>query len=267
MSVGKMIDNKNNDLSMKIDKKKIPEHVAIIMDGNGRWATKKGLPRSFGHKKGVGVLKEILKAAKTLGCKVITVYAFSTENWTRPAKEVDFLISLFSEVLKKEIEEIHQDSIKIKFIGDLTPFPENLKTIISTSESLTKNNNDFLFNVCVNYGGRQEIVKVAKELALKSSSGEIKPSEVNEELFNSELLTQGIKDPELLIRTSGEKRISNFLLWQLAYSEIYISDILWPDFNELEFFKAIIDYQSRNRRFGGIESLPSESFKDSQCSS
>jgi len=264
MSLGKIIDKKNNDLSKRIDKQKIPEHVAIIMDGNGRWATKKGLPRSFGHNKGVSVLKEILKASKKLGCKVLTVYAFSTENWIRPRKEVDFLINLFSEVLSDEIEEIHEESIKIKFVGDLTPFPETLKKIISSSEYLTKNNNNFLLNVCVNYGGRQEIVKVAKKLALKSSSGEIKPSEINEELFNSELLTRGIKDPELLIRTSGEKRISNFLLWQLAYSEIYISDVLWPEFNEHEFLKAIIDYQSRNRRFGGIESLPNESFEDSQ---
>ena len=263
MTIGKIIDNKNNNLSKKIDKQKIPEHVAIIMDGNGRWATKKGLPRTYGHKRGVSVLKEILKASKKLGCKVLTVYAFSTENWSRPKKEVDFLINLFDEVLRNEIEEIHQESIKLKFIGDLTPFPENLKKIIYSSESLTKNNNTFLLNVCLNYGGRQEIVKVAKELALKSSSGEIKPSEVNEELFNSELLTGGIKDPELLIRTSGEKRISNFLLWQLAYSEIYISEVLWPDFNEYEFLKAIIDYQSRNRRFGGIESLPNESFEDS----
>ena len=267
MSLEKIIENKNADLSKRIDKHKIPEHIAIIMDGNGRWATRKGLPRSFGHKQGVSVLKKILKAAKNLGCKVITVYAFSTENWTRPTKEVDFLINLFSEVLKNEIKEIHEESTKIKFIGDLAPFPENLKEIISSSESLTRDNNTFLFNVCVNYGGRQEIVKVAKELALKSSSGEIKPSEINEELFNSELLTGGIKDPELLIRTSGEKRISNFLLWQLAYSEIYISDVLWPDFNEFEFLKAIIDYQSRNRRFGGIESLPNESFEDSQYSS
>jgi len=267
MSLGKIIDKKNKDLSKRIDKQKVPEHVAIIMDGNGRWATRQGLPRKYGHKKGVNVLKEILKASKKLGCKVLTVYAFSTENWTRPTKEVDFLINLFSEVLRNEIEEIHEESTKIKFIGDLTPFPETLKNIISTSESLTKNNKKFLLNVCVNYGGRQEIVKVAKELALKSSSGEIKPSEVNEELFNSELLTQGIKDPELLIRTSGEKRISNFLLWQLAYSEIYISEVLWPDFNEYEFLKAIIDYQSRNRRFGGIESLPKESYEDSQYSS
>jgi len=267
MTLGKIIDKKYNDLSKKIDKHKVPEHVAIIMDGNGRWATKKGLPRSFGHKQGVSVLKEILKAAKNLGCKVITVYAFSTENWTRPSKEVDFLINLFSEVLKNEIDEIHEESTKIKFIGDLTPFPKNLKEIISSSESLTKNNNEFLINVCVNYGGRQEIVKVAKKLALKFSSGELTPSEVNEELFSSELLTGGIKDPELLIRTSGEKRISNFLLWQLAYSEIYISDLLWPDFNEYEFLKAILDYQSRNRRFGGIESLSNESFEDSQTSS
>ena len=267
MSIEKIIENKNNSLIMKIDKQKIPEHVAIIMDGNGRWATKKGLPRSFGHKEGVGVLKEILKASKNLGCKVLTVYAFSTENWTRPTKEVDFLINLFSEVLKNEIKKIHEESTKIKFIGDLTPFPKNLKEIISSSESLTKNNNKFLFNVCVNYGGRQEIVKVAKELALKSSSGEIKPSEIDEELFNSALLSRGINDPELLIRTSGEKRLSNFLLWQLAYSEIYISDVLWPEFNEYEFHKAIIDFQSRDRRFGGIESLSNESFKDSQYSS
>ena len=266
MNLGKII-KMNSELSKRIDKQKIPEHIAIIMDGNGRWATKKGLPRSHGHNKGVDALKDIMKASKKLGCKILTVYAFSTENWTRPTKEVDFLINLFSEVLKNEIEEIHEESTKIKFIGDLTPFPKNLKEIISSSESLTKNNNKFLFNVCVNYGGRQEIVKVAKELALKSSSGEIKPSEVNEELFNSELLTRGIKDPELLIRTSGEKRISNFLLWQLAYSEIHVSEVLWPDFNEFEFLKAIIDYQSRDRRFGGIESIQKESYKDSQYSS
>ncbi len=267
MVLEKINSRKNDDLSKRIDKNKLPEHIAIIMDGNGRWATRRGLPRSFGHKRGVSVLKEILRTSKDLGCKVLTVYAFSTENWARPTKEVEYLINLFNVVLRNEIEELHQESIKIKFIGDLTPFPDSLKNIIYSSESLTKNNSSFLFNICVNYGGRQEIVKVAKELALKSFSGEINPSEVNEELFNSELLTQGIKDPELLIRTSGEKRISNFLLWQLAYSEIYISDVLWPDFNKFEFLKAIIDYQSRDRRFGGIESLSNESFEDSQYSS
>ena len=267
MNLGKIIDKTNNDLSKKIDKQKVPEHVAIIMDGNGRWATKKGLPRSFGHNKGVSVLKDTIKVSKKLGCRILTVYAFSTENWSRPNKEVAFLINLFEKVLKKEIGEINQEGIKIKFVGDLSPFPESLKSIFNSSEDLTEHNKNFTLNVCVNYGGRQEIVKVAKQLAHKSFSGEINPSEVNEQLFNSELLKQGINDPELLIRTSGEKRISNFLLWQLAYSEIYISDVLWPDFNESEFIKAIIDYQSRNRRFGGIESLPNESFKDSYCSS
>ena len=253
MNLENIISKKNSDLSIKIDKQKVPEHVAIIMDGNGRWAIKKGLPRTFGHNKGVSVLKETIKISKKLGCKILTVYAFSTENWSRPTKEVDFLISLFEKVLKKEIAEINQEGIRIKFIGDLSPFPQSLKSTFNNSEVLTANNKNFTLNVCVNYGGRQEIVKVAKQLALKSFSGEINPSEVNEKLFNAELLKQGIKDPELLIRTSGEKRISNFLLWQLAYSEIYISEVLWPDFNESEFIKAIIDYQSRNRRFGGIE--------------
>ncbi len=253
-------------ISDEIDKQRIPEHVAIIMDGNGRWATKKGLPRSVGHHKGVSVLKEIIKVSKKIGCKVLTVYAFSTENWTRPQKEVDFLINLFEKVLKKEIDDIHQESIKIKFIGELSPFSKALKSIINISEALTKNNNNFTLNICINYGGRQEIVKVAKQISQKTFSGEIKPSDVNEQLINSELLTQGLKDPELVIRTGGEKRISNFLLWQLAYSEIYISEVFWPDFDEFEFCKAIIDYQSRNRRFGGIESLTEESFKDSSCS-
>ena len=266
MSSKKIITERNLELSKDIDKRKVPQHIAIIMDGNGRWATKKGLPRSFGHNKGVSVLKEIIKASKNLGCRVLTVFAFSTENWARPNKEVDYLINLFGKVLSKEIDEIHAESIKIKFIGDLSPFPETLKLILQSAESRTQNNQDFILNVCVNYGGRQEIVKVAKEIALKSFNGEIKASEVNEELFNSELLTKGVKDPELLIRTSGEKRISNFLLWQLAYSEIYITDVLWPDFNEVEFLKAIIDYQSRNRRFGGLVSLPNESFEDSYCS-
>ena len=252
MSLGKIIDKTCNDLFKRINKQKVPEHVAIIMDGNGRWATKKGLPRSVGHNKGVRVLKEIIEASKKLGCKVLTVYAFSTENWTRPKKEVDFLINLFSDVLKNEIEEIHQELIKIKFIGDINPFPDSLKKIIYSSESLTKNNNSFLLNVCVNYGGRQEIVKVAKELALKTSSGEIKPSEVNEELFNSELLTQGIKDPELLIRTSGEKRISNFLLWQLAYSEIFFEKKLWPDFKDKDLNKIMKKFYNIKRNFGKI---------------
>ncbi len=242
----------NSKLSSEIDKLRVPKHIAIIMDGNGRWAIKKGFPRTFGHNKGVSVLKEIIKVSKDIGCKTLTAYAFSTENWSRPAKEVDFLIDLFEKVINKEIEQIHKNLIRINFIGDLTPFPEGLKLIINSAESLTKNNKDFTLNICINYGGRQEIVKVAKKIALMYFAGEIKPDDINEQLFQSELLLKGSNDPELLIRTSGEKRISNFLLWQLAYSEIYVTDVMWPDFDKIEFFKAIIDYQSRDRRFGGI---------------
>ena len=267
MKLGNSTRNKILSLSDDIDRLRIPNHIAIIMDGNGRWGIKKGLPRSVGHNQGVTVLKEILKVAKNLGVKVLTVYAFSTENWSRPTKEVDFLLNLFEKVLHREIEEIHKESIKLNFIGDLSPFPTSLKQIISKSENLTLNNKEFTLNICTNYGGRQELIQVAKELAKKSVSGQISPEQINEKMFESELLTKGFQDPDLLIRTSGEKRISNFLLWQLAYSEIYITDVMWPEFNESEFLKAIIDYQSRNRRFGGIESISEESLEDSCYSS
>ena len=255
--------NKITDLSLKIDKLRIPQHIAVIMDGNGRWGVNKGLSRSHGHNKGVSVLKNIIKISKKLGIKVLTVYAFSTENWTRPSEEVNFLLNLFEKVLKKEINELNNEFIKVKFIGDLSPFSENLRNKFIEAENITHHNEQFTLNVCTNYGGRQELVKVAKELARKSISGEIKPDQINEEMFESLLLTSDFQDPDLLIRTSGEKRISNFLLWQLAYSEIYITDVLWPEFDENELLKAIIDYQSRNRRFGGIKSVSNQSLKSS----
>jgi len=255
--------NKILDLTRGIDKLRMPQHIAIIMDGNGRWGIKRGLPRSHGHNKGVTVLKNIVKLSKKLGIKVLTVYAFSTENWSRPVEEVNFLLNLFYKVLQNELFEINKESIRLNFIGDLSPFPGNLKQIINESEKTTLKNTEFTLNVCMNYGGRQELVKVAKELSKKSLSGEINPEEIDEKLFASELFTKEFNDPELLIRTSGESRISNFLLWQLAYSEIYITEVLWPEFNETEFLKAIIDYQSRNRRFGGIESITKESIKNS----
>tara|TARA_Y100001978_G_scaffold107096_1_gene95660 strand:- start:21342 stop:22142 length:801 start_codon:yes stop_codon:yes gene_type:complete len=255
--------NELTDLSQAIDKLRIPNHIAIIMDGNGRWGIKKGLSRSYGHNKGVSILKNILKLSKRLGVKVLTVYAFSTENWSRPIAEVEFLLNLFEKVLDKELEELHKESIRINFIGDLSPFSDNLKNKFRDAENYTKKNSEFNLNICTNYGGRQELVYVAKELANKALSGEITPAQIDEKLFESLLLTKEFTDPDLLIRTSGEKRISNFLLWQLAYSEIYITDVLWPEFNENEFLKAIIDFQSRNRRFGGIESISNESLKNS----
>ena len=255
--------NKIRHLSLEVDKLRIPNHIAVIMDGNGRWGINKGLTRSHGHNKGVDVLKNIIKFSKKLGVKVLTVYAFSTENWTRPIEEVNYLLNLFERVLEKEINELKEELIRIKFIGDLSPFSENLKKKFIEAENITQHNDKFTLNVCTNYGGRQELVKVAKELVSKSISGEIKPDQINEEMFQSLLLTSDFQDPDLLIRTSGEKRLSNFLLWQLAYSEIYITDVLWPEFDEKEFLKAIIDYQSRNRRFGGIKSVSNQSLKSS----
>ena len=255
--------NKIRDLYLEIDKLRIPNHIAVIMDGNGRWGVNKGLTRSDGHNKGVSVLKNIIKVSKKLGVKVLTVYAFSTENWTRPIEEVTFLLNLFEKVLDKEIDELNKELIRIKFIGDLSPFPEDLRKIFIEAENITHSNDKFTLNVCTNYGGRQELLNVARELARKSITGEIKPEQINEEMFESHLLTCDVQDPDLLIRTSGEKRLSNFLLWQLAYSEIYITDVLWPEFDENEFSKAIIDYQSRNRRFGGIKSVSKQSLKSS----
>ena len=255
--------NKIRDLSFEIDKQRIPHHIAIIMDGNGRWGVNKGSTRSHGHNKGVLVLKNIIKFSKKLGIKVLTVYAFSTENWTRPLEEVNFLLNLFEKVIDKEINELNKELIKIKFIGDLSPFSEDLRQKFVEAENMTHHNDEFTLNVCTNYGGRQELVKVAKELARKSISGEINPEQINQEMFESLLYTSDLQDPDLLIRTSGEKRISNFLLWQLAYSEIYITDVLWPEFDENEFLKAIIDYQSRNRRFGGTKSVSNHSLKNS----
>ena len=255
--------NKISDLSIKIDKLRIPHHIAIIMDGNGRWGVNKGLTRSHGHNTGVTVLKNTIKFSKKLGIKVLTVYAFSTENWSRPLEEVNFLLNLFQKVLDNQIDELNKELIKIKFIGDLSPFSEDLRKQFIEAENITHDNDAFTLNVCTNYGGRQELVKVAKELASRSISGEIKPDQINEEMFESLLYTSDLQDPDLLIRTSGEKRISNFLLWQLAYSEIYVTDVLWPEFDENEFLKAIIDYQSRNRRFGGIKSVSNESLTSS----
>ena len=174
-----------------------------------------------------------------------------------------FLLNLFEKVVEKEIDELNKELIRIKFIGDLSPFSEDLRRKFINAENITYYNNQFTLNICTNYGGRQELVKVAKELSRKSISGEIKPDQINEEMFESHLLTYDFQDPDLLIRTSGEKRISNFLLWQLAYSEIYIADVLWPEFDDNEFYKAIIDYQSRNRRFGGIKSVSNQSLKSS----
>ena len=239
-------------LPKDLDRHRMPNHIAVIMDGNGRWAKLKGLPRTIGHTAGVEALKNTLHLCSNWGIGALTVYAFSTENWSRPREEVNFLMTLFESVLKRELTRLKLEEVKINFLGDLDPLPIALKDLIKESVESTSHNKGIHFNVCTNYGGRLELVRAAQKLAERSVKGEIDPSLIDENLFASELFTASEVDPDLLIRTSGEKRISNFLLWQLAYAEIHVTDVLWPDFNVDTLTKALLDYQSRRRRFGGV---------------
>lgn len=235
-----------------LDYDRIPEHIAIIMDGNGRWAKKKGFPRVIGHKAGMGALKEVVRTCSDIGVKILTIYAFSTENWKRPKDEVGFLMSLLVEYMKKELMELHQNNVRIKILGDMDILPSDTKVEIERALELTADNNGLQFNIALNYGGRVEIVNACKNIYRDIKSGKIKESEVDESVFQKYLYTGDDPDPDLIIRTSGEKRISNFLLWQLAYSEFVFVDRLWPDFNRESLIEAIAEYQNRNRRFGAI---------------
>ena len=239
-------------LPKDLDRHRMPNHIAVIMDGNGRWAKLKGLPRTIGHTAGVEALKNTLHLCSNWGIGALTVYAFSTENWSRPREEVNFLMTLFESVLKRELNRLKLEEVKINFLGDIDPLPIALKDLIKESVESTSHNKGIHFNVCTNYGGRRELVRAAQKLAERSVKGELDPSLIDENLFASELFTASEVDPDLLIRTSGEKRISNFLLWQLAYAEIHVTDVLWPDFNADTLTKALLDYQSRRRRFGGV---------------
>jgi undecaprenyl diphosphate synthase len=230
----------------------LPQHIAVIMDGNGRWAKKQGLPRMAGHRQGVEALKEIVRCCKDWGISALTVYAFSTENWKRPIEEVSFLMLLFERMLRQEVKQMHREGIRITFIGDLTPLPLPLRTEIDRAMAVTKKNRTLDLMVALNYGGRREIVQVCRELSQLVASGEIQPEAITETLFEKHLCTRSIGDPDLLIRTSGEMRLSNFLLWQMAYTEIYCTDLLWPDFNREAFHQALSVYQSRDRRFGKV---------------
>ncbi|MDB9465081.1 isoprenyl transferase [Dolichospermum circinale CS-1225] len=230
----------------------LPRHVAVIMDGNGRWAKRQGLPRIVGHKAGVNALKDLLHCCKDWGIKALTAYAFSTENWKRPQEEVEFLMTLFQRVLRQELREMVEENVQIQFVGDLSALPKALQREISRSMAETKDNRSIRLTIATNYGGRQEILQACQAIAQKVKEGLLEPEEISEELFESHLYTSGIGDPDLLIRTSGEMRLSNFLLWQMAYAEIYISDALWPDFNRSEFHRALSAYQQRERRFGKV---------------
>jgi undecaprenyl diphosphate synthase len=227
--------------------------VAVIMDGNGRWARQRGLPRVMGHRAGVEALKRTLRLCSDWGIGALTAYAFSTENWSRPGEEVTFLMALFERVLARELEALEKEQVRIRFLGDLEELPQGLQSLIADATTRTAPNTGIHFNVCTNYGGRRELVRAARRLAEQAARGDLDPACLDEERFAAELLTAGEPDPDLLIRTSGEQRISNFLLWQLAYAELHITDVLWPDFNAEALLAALLDYQGRNRRFGGVE--------------
>lgn len=237
----------------ELDPNRIPQHVAIIMDGNGRWAKQQGKMRVFGHKNGVTAVRNAVTYARKIGVKSLTLYAFSSENWSRPEQEVSSLMTLFMQVLDLEVKKLLKNNIRLKVLGDISRFSAKLQEKITKAEALTAENSAMTLNVAANYGGRWDIVQAAQTIAQQVKENALEVSQITEALFQQHLVTQEQLPVDLLIRTSGEQRISNFLLWQTAYAELYFSDVLWPDFNEEEFNRAIFAYQQRDRRFGASE--------------
>ncbi|MDD5905617.1 MAG: isoprenyl transferase [Clostridiales bacterium] len=241
-----LFDRKKSCKAGQVDMSRLPRHIAIIMDGNGRWAKKRGLPRTAGHKVGAEVFRKIATYCKNLGVEYLTVYAFSTENWKRPAEEVDTLMALFKNYMLEAIDTMERDHIRLQFFGDMSAVSPELQALVERTNEMSRHIEGFQANICLNYGGRDEILHAAREC---TAAGE----ELTEENFAKHLYSAGVPDPELIIRPSGEIRLSNFLLWQCAYSELYFCDTLWPDFDERTLDAAIIDYQKRDRRFGGVK--------------
>jgi len=237
-------------LSEKLIKEKLPHHVAIIMDGNGRWAKNHSLRRIMGHQKGMEAVRDVVKLCRQLEIRVLTLYAFSTENWRRPKTEIRALMGLLKRYIKSEINSLHKNDIRLNPIGDIEKLPVDVLELIKTAAEKTKNNQSMVLNVALSYSGRDEILHAVRKIAVEVKTGKLELTEINKEFFSGYLYTAGLPDPDLLIRTSGELRVSNFLLWQIAYTEIYVTDALWPDFRKEDLYKALIDYQQRKRRFG-----------------
>ena len=233
----------------------VPEHVAIIMDGNGRWAKARALPRIAGHKEGINSVREITRVCGEIGVKHLTLYTFSTENWKRPSSEVSALMHLLFKTIKEEIKELHRKDVRFTIIGDLNTIPLKTANGLRDGIEMTKANAGLNLNLALNYGSRQEIVEAMKSIAHQVKSGAVLPEDIDIELLNNSLLTNNMPDPELLIRTSGEHRLSNFLLWQIAYTEIFMTDLFWPEFREEQLLDSILDFQSRERRFGNIKEM------------
>jgi undecaprenyl diphosphate synthase len=246
-------DNAPADICLSdVDLGRIPRHVSIIMDGNGRWATARGLDRSEGHVAGVDSLREAVTTSVRLGLDVLSVYAFSTENWRRPQHEVNLLMHLFATTLVKEMPLFHQENVRLRFFGDLEALPKETYDVFERGLDETSDHTGMTFALAVNYGSHAEIVRAARMLSEQVAAGTLEPADINEQALASKLYTAGLPDPELLIRTSGERRLSNYLLWQLAYTEFYVTDVYWPDFSRWDFLRAIKDFQGRKRRFGGV---------------
>jgi undecaprenyl diphosphate synthase len=235
---------------MQLNRQNLPAHIAIIMDGNGRWAKKQGMMRLFGHQAGVKTVKKIVEAAREIGISVLTLYAFSTENWQRPADEVSGLMSLLKSYLESELASMLKNDVQLRSIGQLENLPLEVQQVLNKSIAETADNSGLILNLALSYGGKIEVISAARQLAELCLKGEIKPADINEELFSSKLYTAGLPDPDLLIRTGGEARLSNFLLWQASYAEIYFTDIAWPDFTKNDLIAAITSFQQRQRRFG-----------------
>jgi len=244
--------NTSSSIYNNLDPAKLPSHVAIIMDGNGRWAKKRLLNRIQGHEKGSQTVRTIVRACRKIGIPYLTLYAFSTENWQRPKSEVVALMTLLKKFLDSEQKEMLDNNIRLYAIGQIERLPENVRQALHKIMELTKKNDGMTLNLALSYGGRAEIVKMVKEIAIKTKDGSMDPDSITPEIISEHLYTGQMPDPDLLIRTSGEMRISNFLLWQIAYSEIYITDTLWPDFGKDEFVRILKDYQQRERRFGKV---------------
>ncbi len=234
------------------EKEMLPVHVGIIMDGNGRWAKKRLMPRAAGHRAGMSSVKRIVKYASDIGIKALTLYAFSTENWNRPRDEVSALMGLLIEYLTKELDEMHRNGVIVRVIGDMSILRDDVKAILTKSIEKTKNNSGMVLNLAINYGSRDEMTDMVKSIARDAASGIIDPEDINEEMISGRLYTAGVPDPDLIIRTSGELRLSNFLMYQAAYSELYFTDVLWPDFKEYDFSLAMLEYAKRSRRYGKI---------------
>ena len=246
------LEKLQQETGVVLDPERIPRHVAIIMDGNGRWATGQGLPRIMGHARGYEAVREVVRASGELGLQALTLYTFSTENWRRPKEETDAIMSLIEQATRNELDELMENQVRLRVSGRFSELPTSLQEALNDSMAATADNTGLILNLALNYGGRQELLDAVHEACRRVKEGSIRPEDISEDYFSGLLYTAGLSDPDLLIRTAGEMRVSNFLLWQIAYAEMWVTPIFWPDFTKKDLMLAIADYQKRVRKFGGV---------------